>query len=59
MAALNAAPTDALHGKAPEDVAGDENVIFDTQKIQAEKAERTQRAGLGFNSLFWLYEKDY
>ena len=35
---INEAPTDALHGKAPEDVAGDENVIFDTQKMQAEKA---------------------
>ncbi len=41
MAGINESPTEALHGKAPEDVALDENVIFDTQKIQAEKPRST------------------
>ena len=42
VAGLNECPTEALHGKAPEDVK-DESAIFDIQKAQAEKAEKLWR----------------
>ena len=38
---LNESPTDALHGKAPEDIMGEEE-IFDIQKAQAERAEKNK-----------------
>ncbi len=40
ISTTNDAPTDALHGKAPSGVAGDENVIFDVQQAQSAKAEQ-------------------
>ena len=40
VAGLNESPTDALHGKAPVDVKGEED-IFDIQKAQAERAEKS------------------
>ena len=39
VAGLNESPTEALHGKAPEDIT-DEKAIFDIQKAQAERAEK-------------------
>ena len=40
---LNEAPSKALLGKAPEDVAGNENAVFDLQKANAAKAEETEQ----------------
>ena len=40
MAGLNESPTDALHGKAPEDIKT-EGDIFDIQKAQAGRAEKS------------------
>ena len=37
---LNESPTEALHGKAPEDIQSEE-AIFDIQKAQAERAEKS------------------
>ena len=39
VAGLNESPTEALHGKAPEDIT-DEKAIFDIQKAQAERATK-------------------
>ena len=43
VAGLNESPTDALHGKAPVDVKGEED-IFDLQKAQAERAESAEES---------------
>ena len=53
VAGLNESPTEALHGKAPEDIK-DESDVFDIQKAQAEKAEKMWR---NFISRWTLWKK--
>ena len=43
VAGINESPSEALMGKAPADVAGNENAIFDLQKANAAKAEETEQ----------------
>ena len=40
---INEAPSEALLGKAPEDVVGNEVAVFDLQKANAAKAEETEQ----------------
>ena len=40
--ALNEAPTDALRGKAPEDIVGDEEATFEVLKMNAAKQEKAE-----------------
>ena len=43
VAGINESPSEALMGKAPVDVEGSENAIFDIQKANAAKAEETEQ----------------